>query len=239
MFSKTYEMRYGDYKDFEQIKVSSLLDLVQDISIAHSDSCGNGLNAMRAQHRAWLLQGLKLHLDRPAKVGLPITLKTAVATARGITSERGCLIEQEGAVIGKTVASWFYFDTEAMKPARIPAEFAETYGLHDFADAFFRYRKPEQPEAEPLYTVRVSNKELDTNHHLNNQKSAELLMDALPFDFAFTDMTVYYKKAAYLGDTLTLCRKELENGWYACLQSEGEVCVAATFIKGEECEDSR
>ncbi len=234
MFTKTYEMRYGDYKDFEQIKVSSLLDLVQDISICHSDACGNGLDAMREIHRAWLLQGLKLHLDRPARVGLPITLRTAVRSARGVTSERGCLIEQEGAVIGKTVASWFYFDTEAMKPARIPAEFMEQYGLHDFGDAFFRYQKPELSEAEALYPVQIAHKELDTNRHLNNQKSAELLMDALPVEFAFTDMTVYYKKAAYLGDRLILCRKELENGWYACLQSEGgELYVAATFTKGE------
>lgn len=230
MFSKTYQLRYGDYKDFEQIKVSSVLDLVQDISIAHSASCGHGLDELRACNRAWLLQGLKLHLDRPVRVGLPVTLQTAVATSRGVTSERGCLIEQAGAVIGKTVASWFYFDTEAMKPARIPAEFAEKYGLHDFNDEFFRWQKPEMPEAQPLYAVRVSNKELDTNNHLNNQKSAELLMDALPADFSFADMTIYYKKAAYLGDVLTLCRKELEGGWYACLQGEsGELYVAATF----------
>ncbi len=235
MFSRTYEMRYGDYKDFEQIKVSSVLDLVQDVSICHSDACGSGLDALRKIRRAWLLQGLKLHLDRPVRAGLPITLRTAVKNLRSITSERGCLIEQAGEVVGKTVASWFFFDTALMKPTRIPEDFENAYGLHDFEDDFFTYQKPTCVAAEPFDTVRISNKELDTNCHLNNQKSAELLMDALPFDYYFTDMTIYYRKAAFLGDRLALCRQELPNGWYACLQSEeGELYVAATFTNDEE-----
>ena len=55
-------------------------------------------------------------------------------------------------------------------------------------------KKPEILEIEnPAYTIRVSNKDIDTNRHLNNEKGAELLMDALPFDFFFTDMSIIYK----------------------------------------------
>ena len=107
---------------------------------------------------------------------------------------------------------------------------AESYPMHDFEDEFFAYTKPSLMDAEMLYQVRVSNKDIDTNVHLNNQKSAEMLMDALPFDFFFTDMNVYYKKAAVLGDILELCSCKTENGYYVHLQTpEKDVCVAGIF----------
>ena len=105
-----------------------------------------------------------------------------------------------------------------------------------YADVFYKKGdeivREDLMDADVLYTVRVSNKEIDTNRHLNNQKSAELLMDALPLDFSFSDMTVFYKKSAYLGDELELCAKEISNGYYIHLQTkEKEICVAGTFTK--------
>ena len=57
-------------------------------------------------------------------------------------------------------------------------------------------------------------------------------MDALPFDFFFTDMSIIYKNQAHLGDVLGVCIKELEKGYYVHLETENkDVCVSATFIK--------
>ena len=230
MFTYTYNTRSGDYKTFNTVKPSVILDIAQDIAIRHSDTCNYGLEVLRGMNFAWLLQGMKLHLNRQVETLKPITAHTAVKNMRGTTSERGTLFEQDGQIVAKTIANWFLFDGERQRPARIPSEIAEAYGFHDFEDDFFTFKKPELIAAEPLYNVRVSNKEIDTNNHLNNQKSAEILMDALPPHFLFTDMTVFYKKAAYLGDTLTLCRADIENGYYAQLiNSNGDICVAGTF----------
>ena len=106
----------------------------------------------------------------------------------------------------------------------------EAYDFDDFEEEFFAYKKLSTQDAEPIYSIRIGNKEIDTNHHLNNQKSAELLMDALPFDYFFSDMEVFYKQSAYLGDELDVCLKEIENGYYVHLQTKDkEICVAGTF----------
>jgi len=151
---------------------------------------------------------------------------------KGTTSPRCSYILQDDEIIGKTIANWFLLDVEKGKPARIPVEMGEAYDFDKFDDEFFDYKKLKPQEAAPLYTLRVGNKEIDTNQHLNNQKSAELLMDALPFDYFFTDMEVFYKQSAYLGDELEVCLSEIENGYYVHLQTkDGEVCVAGTFTK--------
>ncbi len=230
LFEYTYETRYGDFKTPTEIKPAVILDMIQDIATKHSEKCGYGIFVMEELQQAWLLQGIKAHFDQPIKAQTPVTIKTAVKSMRGTTSPRCSYILQDGKVVAKTIANWFLLDVEKGKPTRIPKEMGEAYDFDDFDEEFFTYQKLKPQEAPVLYPIRVGNKEIDTNHHLNNQKSAELLMDALPFDYFFTDMEVFYKQSAYLGDQLELCMKEIEDGYYVHLQTtDGEVCVAGIF----------
>ena len=231
LFEHSYETRYGDFKTPETIKPAVILDMIQDIATKHSEKCGYGIPVMEGLKQAWLLQGIKAHFDKPIATNTPVTIKTAVKSMKGTTSPRCSYIEQNGEVIAKTIANWFLLDIEKGKPVRIPAEMGAAYDYDDFDEEFFTYKKLKPQEADVLYTIRVGNKEIDTNNHLNNQKSAELLMDALPFDYFFTDMEVFYKQSAYLGDELEVCMKEIENGYYVHLQTkDGDVCVAGTFV---------
>ena len=65
MFSHTYEIRYSDYKTHTEVKPASLLDFVQDVSIKASDDCGYGIHKLKEMNLAWLLQGIKLHFNKP------------------------------------------------------------------------------------------------------------------------------------------------------------------------------
>ena len=234
MFSKTYDIRYSDYKDFDTVKVSSVLDIVQEISVCHSAFLGYDVNKLRSLGVAWLIQGLNVHFEDKVSTNCAIEAFTAVKSTRLATSERGCILKQNGKVVCKTIANWFLFDSEKGSIAKISPEMQAAYPIYDFNDDFFTYKKPALiKDAPEVYSIRVSNKEIDTNMHLNNQKSAELLMDALPFDYEFTDISILYKKPALLGDVLKVCCTEISDGYYVHLASEdGDICVAGTFRNG-------
>lgn len=231
MFTHTYETRYGDFKDYETVKTGTVLDIVQDISTKEADFYGYSIQKLREMNVAWLMQGINVYFDAPVKVNCPIEVSTAVQSLKGAVSERGCILRQEGKIVAKTIANWFTFNTQKMRVCRIPTEMHECYTCHDFKDSFFEYKRPQILEIENSeYTVRVANKDIDTNKHLNNQKSADLLMDALPFDFNFNYLGILYKKATYLGDELEVCIKEIEKGHYVHLQTKDkDVCVAGVF----------
>lgn len=233
MYEFEHKLRYSDYKDFDTVKVSTALELIQEAAIQDSDQFGYSIEKLREMNLAWLLLGYNVHFEKPLSTKYPITTFTAVKTMKAATSVRGAILYQNGEIIGKSIANWFMFDTIKMRPGRIPEGVLTCYGFYDFNDDFFEYKKPEILEIEtPSYTIRVSNKDIDTNRHLNNEKGAELLMDALPFDFFFTDMSIIYKNQAHLGDVLGVCVKELDNGYYVHLETENkDVCVAATFLK--------
>ena len=231
MFEYICDIRYSDYKDFDYVKKSTVLDIIQEIAIRNSEMAGYGIENLRKMGRAWLLQGINVCFEKPVRTNSPITAYTAVKSLRGVLSERGCIIKQGNEIVAKSIANWCLLDTDRMRLARIPREMTDSYEHYDFGEDFFTYIRPEICEdAEQSYIIRVANKEIDTNKHLNNQKGAELLMDALPFDFEIVNMKLYYPNPAYLGEELSVCVKEIENGYYVHLKNRDNViCVAGTF----------
>ena len=231
MFKYTYETRYSDYKDYDTVKPGVILDMIQDVSIKDSASKGYGLCELNKMNLAWMIRGINVKFERPVKTMLPIEASTGVKSLKGISSERGCIIKQNGEVVAKSVASWFLFDTEKFKMTRVLPEMISAYEIYDFKDDFFSYSALKTMTIDEVkYTVRVGNKEIDTNRHMNNQRAADLLMDALPFDFCFNDINLVFKKQAMLGKELGICIAEKENGYYVHLQtSDNEVCVAGEF----------
>ena len=230
MYSYTYQLRYSDYKNFDEVKPSAFLDIIQDVAILDSERSGYGIQKLREMKRAWLIQGINVRFEKPVSTKAPLEVATGVKAFRGSTSERCCIAKQNGEIVARTVANWFLIDTESVRVVRIDPEMLEAYEVGGFEEEFFKFQKPKTCEAEPAYSVRVSNKEIDTNNHLNNQRAAELLLDAIPFDFSLNDMKILYKKAAYLGEVLDVCVTETEQGYFVMLKNqEGDLCVAGTF----------
>ncbi len=232
MFKYIYDIRYCDYKDFENVKTSTILDAIQEVAIRNSEYAGFGVDKLREMDRAWLLQGMNVHFEKNIKTSASLEVYTAVKSLKGVLSERGTVIKQGGEIVAKSIANWCLLDTKRMRLAKVPEEMTNSYLHYDFnGDEFFTYKRPEIIEDTPSqYKVRVSNKELDTNKHLNNQKGAELLMDALPFDFEIKEISLIYPNSAYLGEELDVCVTEFENGYYVHLKNqENKVCVAGTF----------
>ncbi len=232
MYKYLYDIRYSDFKDFDTVKVSTILNAIQEVAIRNSEFAGFGIETLRNMNRAWLLQGMNVRFKKSVKTSSPIEAYTAVKSLRGVVSERGCVIKQNNETVAESIANWCLLDTERMRLAKVPKEMTDDYEHYDFeGDEFFTYQRPEIIEDVPCsYKVRVSNKELDTNKHLNNQKGAELLMDALPFDFEIKEISLIYPNSAYLGEELDVCITEIDNGYYIHLKNQdGKVCVAGTF----------
>ena len=230
MYNARYETRYGDFKDFDTIKLGSLLDIIQDVSTKNSTDCGYGILKMRDMNKAWLLKGMNIKIEGDVKTLAPIDVYTSVKPLKGATSERGCILMQDGEVKLKSIADWFLFDTIKKRPVRIPEDMAASLQVHNFDEEFFTYKKPDIIDADYIYTVRVSNRDIDTNCHLNNEKGAELLMDALPFEFRFNFVKTLFKRPCFLGDELEVCMKKTESGYYVHLKTkEKEICVIGTF----------
>ncbi len=229
-----YETRYGDFKDFENIKTATLLDIVQDISIKASEEAGYGIYTLHDKGSAWLMSGITLKILKTVDTRTPIIAKTGVQKMGGVTSNRGCILSQNGEVCAKSIANWFLMDIVEGRLERIPKEMLDAYPTHDFNDTFFNYKKPHFPEFQGVgEKVAVSNRDIDTNCHLNNVKAVEIMLDALPFDFKYNTLDILYKRESYLGDTLTREVIEADGGYFVALLGEDNEVNVVAYIRNE------
>ncbi len=229
MFEFMYETRYGDFKDFENIKTGALLDIIQDIAIKDSQSRGYGIHVLREMNQAWLMQGISLRILKPVSTKCSIDAFTSVAKMGAATSNRGCILRQNGEVVAKSIASWFLMDIVNVRPMRIPKDMLAAYESFDFNDDFFKYKKPDAPEFKGEGDkVYVSNRDIDTNCHLNNEKAVEIMLDVLPYDYSYNAVDIIYKRESHLGDCLTRrIEKDGTGYWVELSSADGESSVVA------------
>lgn len=227
MFVKDYEFRYGDMDAKGNIKISSVLDVLQDIAIQHSNSVGYDSEKLSSMKIAWLLEGWRVRLGAPLHCRSKVTVKTGIMTLKSCESNRGYEVWQDGECKIVATADWFTVNTERMRITRIPAECIEAFDKVDEDDnglPFERF-KPEN-EIDVVDTRVVEKRDLDTNHHMNNVKSAEIALNYLPDDFEISELVIRYRKEMKKDENIHICRKDTDNG--ICIEmknDDGESCV--------------
>ena len=100
MYEFEHKLRYSDYKDFDTVKVSTALELIQEAAIQDSDQFGYSIDKLREMNLAWLLLGYNVHFEKPLSTKYPITTFTAVKSMKAATSVRGAILSQNGEVVG-------------------------------------------------------------------------------------------------------------------------------------------
>ncbi len=227
MYVKDYEFRYGDLDINGNIKAGTVLDILQDIAVQHSNSVGYDSEKLGEMKIAWLLEGWRVRFDAPLRSRSKVTVKTGIMTLKACESNRGYEVWQDGERKIVATADWFTVNTEKMRITRIPAECIDAYEKVDEADnglPFERF-KPEA-DIEIIDTRTVENRDLDTNRHMNNVKSAELAFNYLPVDFCVSELVIRYRKELKKDEKFSVCQKAIDGGYLLELKnSEGEACV--------------
>ena len=234
MYIKEYEFRYGDLEKNGNIKISSVLDILQDAAVRHSAEVGYGTEKLAEMKIAWLLEGWRVRFDAPLHNRSIVTVKTGIMTIKSCESNRGYEVWQDGECKVIATADWFTVNTEKMRIARIPAECIEAFGRVDEPDNGLLYERF-KPEAEitPIETRIIERRDIDTNNHMNNIKSVEVLLGYLSDEYSVKELAVRYRKELVCGEEVTVCSKETENGYSLELKNTaGDSCVMVN-VKGE------
>jgi medium-chain acyl-[acyl-carrier-protein] hydrolase len=228
MFTKEYNLRYSDLDNHIHVKISSILDILQDISIEHSASRGLTLKNLYSRSIAWLVQGWRIRFLEPVAGDRPITAKTGVMRIRQFEAQRKYEIWQDGALKVIATASWFTVNTSRMKVIIVPQEISDAYDELNEADNGLEFIKlrPEKDMPPAVSQTKVERRDIDTNNHMNNVKSVEVALELIPEDFAIGELMITYRKALLPSETVLMCAKQTENGYHTELKNgDGDTCV--------------
>lgn len=214
MYSFTSRVRYSEVDANLRLAIPSLVDYLQDCSTFHSEAVGRGFDHIARTHRAWLLAGWEIEIDRLPRFGEEICVSTWATGFKGLMASRNFTVRAAtdpdcANPLIRADSRWFLFDAKAAKPVRIPEEESAPYLPDVEHDApldmprFSRHIRVEGP-GKASASIVVSAAHIDTNHHVNNAQYVSMALGALPEETRehVKRVDVQYREAAKQGDTV-------------------------------------
>ena len=231
LYEKKYEFRYGDLNKDGNIKVAAILDVLQDVSVAHSAHVGNDMAFLYSKSLAWLFEGWRIRINEPLN-STEIMVKTGIMKMHHFSSYRKYEVWQDGVCKINATASWFLVNTELMRPTLVPDEITNAFSSITEEDNGLPFLKL-RPMLKTEFVAQnpVFKRDLDTNNHMNNVKSAEIALELLPDCAQIHEMQVTYRKSLQPEDVVKQYGTKTDTGYYAELKNgKDETCVLVNVI---------
>lgn len=235
MYKIETKVRYSECGENGKMKLSSLVNQFQDSSSEHSESLGVGMDYLKEQKRAWILNSWQIVIERYPKAHEDIVVSTWPTGFRGVFGPRNfCMKTPGGEMLAYANTLWVYLDIEKGMPTKPSEEEKTIYGTEPPLSMEYTSRKIKLPEeAEVVDTVSVRKYHIDTNSHMNNSQYVLLAAEVLPEDFVARQVRVEYKKSAVYGDKIVIKMAEEETRIVVELSDENNVTYALVEFMGE------
>lgn len=229
MYSFESRVRYSETDTNAQLSVTGLMNYLQDCSIFQSEDIGVGLSYLQREKKAWLLSSWQIQVLRRPEIGEKIKIATWPYDFKGIYGMRNfAMYDSEGNYLVKANSCWFLTSTETGKPIRAAEEDRAPYGVLEpripMEEAPRKIALP--AEMEKVGEVRIMRHQLDTNHHVNNAQYVDIACEVLQEGAEIREIRAEYKKAAVLGDEMSLfCA--VKEGVYVISLRDGDGSIFA------------
>lgn len=206
--------------DNAQLTVTSLFQLIQEMSDRHATILGAGWQQLRHRGFFWVITKIKLIINRLPSWQEPVLLRTWVKKSEAATSPRDFEMEDaEGNILVAASTIWAILDKEQSRPQRM-----------DMFDGCFMPqersaidRKPPKigpiqlPEELPALKS-VLHSDIDMNHHVNNahyiQWAFDSVSDAFRKSRKINSLVVNFIAQAKPGDRYRVCTEHLTDETY-------------------------
>ena len=222
-FSQKFFIGYSDVDRNNNLRLSRLIDLLQNVATMHSKSIGYGTSEMMELGLGWLALAWKVEIIEYPKADTFVEVRTWSKAPKGLHTFRDYeIFDEAGNLMIKAASSWVLYDLNNKKLLKTLPEMK--YGVidRDALDEPISKHLAEDIEDGISAEVVIGKRDIDTNGHVNNAKYLEYLMEVLPEDFLVREMEIHYKKQTMFGEKLIV----LSDGKTCIMKNEdGEVKV--------------
>ena len=182
ILERTYDLRTSDFDCFGNILPGAVLDIFQDIAGRHSKVLKVSMDDLKDRNLIWVLVKVKFEVLGKLKMHQRVKVKTWPLIPSRVTLRRDYEIKDEDDnIIIKGASEWAVVHSERRRI--MPAT-----GLYNIKeDEFFTHQAIEgkltkihdfEPE-DKGFEINPRFCDIDVNHHVNNTKYANFVMDAL------------------------------------------------------------
>ena len=215
---------------------SSIYNYFQEAAYNHADQVDLRAGRVLPENNIWMLSRMEIEVDDFPRVGSEINVETWSRGVNRLFFIRDFIIYgNDNKAFMRGVTSWVVVDAVARRVTR-PGEAAKRWTFHVNKRAIEHTpeKLPEITAGQPSYSLQVRYSDLDRNHHVNNGKYIEWIMDSYPLEMNdkldVRKLEISFLTEALHGDNLSiLSGKASENVYLHSIVREGdgkEMCRA-------------
>ncbi|MDL2206819.1 hypothetical protein LJC33_07925 [Eubacteriales bacterium OttesenSCG-928-N13] len=208
-----------------QLKLVSALDIMQDCDFFWMESEQEFTNHLIDNGLGMFIMSRQIDILRLPHYGEHVSATTYIYECRGFLGLRNtALYDEAGETCVRTYGVGAFVNHATGLMTRLPKDVSAAVTIDPKIDMPYLDRRiylPEQ-DMELLGEIHVRAYDIDVNHHMNNARYLEAVMDGLPQDYPFDRVRIEYKKAAKLGDVLHVGRIMAEDGMCYLQLSDAE-----------------
>ncbi|MDG5767868.1 thioesterase [Balneolales bacterium ANBcel1] len=205
-FTRTYDIPYFNVGADRKLRITSLMQYLEDMAIRHSEECGIGLDFYEENKVAWVLAKWDIEVLEYPVFNQKITITTEPSSFRSYFGFRRYEVrDADGELLARAATLWIYVDMRRKRPIPVTEEIIKAFGVSPDSKRPIPLKAPEPPETaryETHYPIRLG--DIDTNRHVNNIRYVEWALETLPPDFSegkrVTRVMVDYRKELVYGE---------------------------------------
>ncbi len=202
---------------YDDLKMSSILDLSQEIATIHADILHVGFEDMIKDNLIWVIVRNKYEVVGDLNNLNKVTLKTFPLKNNLMEYPRDYeFYNEKGELIVKGRSIWMIYDLNSKKVATPRLEIYDEGRVGVFPERLKRLPKPIKNEEHFVKDFVVRQSLIDHNMHLNNSHCADLFIDLFnpEKDVKIESFQIEYASQCYLNDMLSLYKYREGNKYY-------------------------
>jgi len=236
-YAKEYNIRSYECDKHENIRLLTLMNILQDIADSNADKMGVGYDFCVKNNLAWVAANYHVKILRTPKLHEKIIINSWPSEERKLSAIRDYeILDEQGNVIVQASTQWVLIDFTTKRPQLLRAKLPHYEILNEKADAF-EFKNivvPEQFNFEKDFVVRFD--DIDVNNHVNNAVYPLWFSESVDCDFRNTytvcELEIIFKKEAHVGELIK--SMSVRNGlqsWHSIISATDGKELARAVLK--------
>lgn len=220
---KNYLVHYYEIDIKKRALLTSIINYLMDVCTVQSDKVGVSLDYMMNNNKGWILIQWDIKIHRyPTYDEIVKVSTTSHSFYKYYSYRKHSIVDKDGNILVEGTSIWLLVDTVKRKPLKLDQELYDAFNMSPEENERFPLAKlPHLNTWDTELTFKIRYSDIDTNHHVNNVKYINWIVESIPLDIALNyelkNLTIVYKKETSYGHNIHVHTKiEKTDTGYIC-----------------------
>lgn len=206
-YSKQYGVRSYECDRNNNLRILTLMNILQDIADVNASELGFGLDFCIQNGMTWVGANYVLEINRLPQIHENITIETWPSAKNKLTAYRDYeVFEEDGNSIIKATSQWILLNLETKRPISVLEKMADKPMLEERSINTSFPKIGELTKIDSQFKFRVRFDDIDLNKHINNAVYILWATEAVDEDFRLSHnphkISINFKKEGYIGEKI-------------------------------------